>query len=303
VRLNQETQETGSSQARLRMARSAAHGWLARFSPLLDAPEELFADDCRDRLSLAHDLQRESGSVVADLEGAGTQEDTELLQTLRSAADQLDELERELRERLGFLAPGDPAGRVDLDELRDRLAEAAARHEVEKVVPASATGERYRLDLRVSNGSVGGGLFMGLFGVGMLSFITVHATFLIGGMYAAFGPLALLMLGFYAIFFAAGFAMLAGAARMLARERVTAEGDHVTLHRDYRLWTTHKEFTVSRQSRAYLVDASTRSKGSDAQEIAFTDADGSEVRMGLGLARGEQARIVERLNEYFNALR
>jgi hypothetical protein len=304
VRLERHSEEQPVrmiSPERQREAREGAHRWLARFAPLLDVPAGLSAADCRRRLELATELRGTSAPVLTALEGQAGAADAELLTTLREAAGQLDGVEGDLRERLGLLAPGDPAGIVDLTKIRARLAERAARSELEEVVP-SATGVReLRLEADTSSGNVAGAIMLGIFAFGWLSFTTVHACFMIGGMAAAFGWMALGLLGFYAIFFAAGFAMAWGAIKTASKERIALDGRQFTLTRHFGLWTWQNTYEMGPNSRAYVVEPSMRQEGSTAKEIAVRTAEGKEVRFANGLAHYEQERLIERLNEYLQA--
>jgi hypothetical protein len=302
VRLeHQEKSETVRSPELQRLARELAHAWLARLQPVLEDPSGLSAQNCRSHLKLLVELRGESGRVIEDLEEQSGAADADLLQTVRQAVQQLDHLEEDLRKRLGLLAPGDPAGAVDLDQVRDRLAEIAARREVETITGSRVAADR--LELATSHGSVGAAFGMGIFAFGWLSFTTVHAIFMIGGMASAFGWAALGLLGFYSIFFMVGFGMAWAALRSLAQERLELNGRELTLHRNYRLWRTQKSFTLGRESRARIVDASVKQENSSASEIAIRDANNKEIRFGMGMDRQEQKGTIQRLNDYLQAQR
>src|SRR5690242_2135559 len=98
----------------LREERDAANRWLVRFAPLLDPPETLDADVCRQRLAMVPALRAEGERALAALQAHAAPEDVELLATLRQAAGQLDGLADGLKRRLGALAPHDPEAAPDL---------------------------------------------------------------------------------------------------------------------------------------------------------------------------------------------
>jgi hypothetical protein len=280
-----------------REAKEAANGWLARFSPLLDPSTELGAEDCRGRLEQVPELRAEGEAALKRLEAQATQADRTLLLTVRDALRELEHLENEMRRRLGLLAPGDPAGAVDLTDLRERLAEAAARRELEETTGSSLATPGH-LEVKVSPGSLPGALFMGIFSLGWLSFTTLHADFMIGGMMQAFGPLALAMLLFYAIFWAVGIGMGYAAIMAGSQENLTLDGRELTLHRRFLSWTWEKKHTLGKESRAYVTEAAVRQNGSAAKEVLIQDQEGRDIRLAHGRPAFEQERLVAHINEH-----
>jgi hypothetical protein len=132
-----------------RLARSItqAYHWLARFAPLLEEIEGAGAEDCRRCLQQVPALRADGQPLLAELERLAPPAEGTLVATLRDALRELDGLEKDYRQRLGLLAPGDPAGEVDLAPLRARLAEAAARREVAALGTAEGCTPRYRLSV------------------------------------------------------------------------------------------------------------------------------------------------------------
>ncbi|MCC2668248.1 MAG: hypothetical protein K0Q72_719 [Armatimonadetes bacterium] len=278
-----------------------ANRWLARFAPLLGELEQLTAAQCRTRLGTVPALRDEGAQVLLRLREQAAEADRALLATVQDAVRELDGLESDLRRRLAILAPDDPQAAVDLSELREKLAEVAARREVEQVA-GSLTQRPMTLELRTSPPNWGGALFMGIFSFGWLSFTTVHAVFMIGGMYHAFGPLALAMLAFYAIFWAVGLAMGWGAVMSASQEHLAVEGRRLTLTRKFLVWTWSKQHAVNRDSRAY-VKLAQRNNGVPSYQIAVTDAEGREIGFASGRPEHELERLAERLNEYLSTFR
>jgi hypothetical protein len=278
-----------------------AHRWLARFAPLLGETDSLTAAQCRERLDSVPGLLDEGRRALDQLEEQACEADRPLLTTVRDALRELDGLENDLRRRLSLLDPDDPQGAVDLEELREKLAEAAARREVEQVA-GPLNSQHISQELRTSAPNWGGALFMGIFSLGWLAFTTVHAVFMIGGMFHAFGPFALAMLAFYAIFWAVGLAMAWGAVMAASQEHLAMEDRQVTLTRKFLAWTWSKKHAVSRDSRAY-VKLSQRNNGVPSYQGVFTNAEGQEIGFASGRPEHELSRLAERLNAYFAGLR
>jgi hypothetical protein len=284
----------------LREARAGAHRWLTRFAPLLDEAGSLSAQECRSRLDQVPELRSGGESVRSALQAQAIREDATLLDTLADALRELDGLENDLRERLGLVAPGDVASRVDLDRVRAKLAEAAARRELEEAT-GSSLGAPARLELNASPANMAGALFMGVFSFGWLSFTTFHAMLMIGGAAMAFGWFALALLGFYAIFFLAGFGMAAAAVRAGSSEELELEGQDLTLRRKFLLWSREHRFRLGKESRAYRAEPSMRQQGSPAMEVSIQDANGKEIRFGSNCPAMRQEQLVTRINEYLAA--
>lgn len=281
--------------------RDAANRWLARFSPLLGNLDAATADEVRERLSLLPELRADGQRALAALEGEPRAADSAVLTTLRQAVRELDGLEQDFRRRLAALSPGDPEAAVDLDEIRQKLAEAAARREVEEVAGPTESRER-ELVLPTSYPNWGSALFMGIFSLGWNSFTTVHAVFLIGGFMHAFGPLALFLLGFYAIFWSVGIGMAIAAFMAGCKEELTLDQREITLRRRFLSIDWKRSFTLGASSRAYLTTPNVRAKGSMAQEIAIRDSQGKEVRFANGRSIEEQQSLLERINGYLKAV-
>lgn len=269
-----------------------AYAWLARFSPLLDDPQDLTSTECRRRVAAVPALRRDGEAVLADLRTDTT--DEQVAQTVEQALAELDGLETGLERRAPTGRTARPA--VDLGAFQGRLAEARARQEVEELAPSLAT-EPFK-EIVVSRGNLGAGLMLGLFSLGWLSFTTFHASLMLRHAFRAFGPLALFLLLFYGIFFAVGGAMAWGAYRAACEERITIAGKILTVHRRLfgLLWKrTHQ---LGDGCRARIRLSSVRQQGNTVTEIVLPDETGKEVRVGSGITPPEQAELVRQLNEY-----
>lgn len=128
----------------LRKCQQEAESWLARFEPLLSHRTPRRPSDCRRLLRRIPELRAEGEDVLVRVQMQATPAEAPLAATLRDALRELDALEQEYQDRLGMLAAGSPAGRVDLARLRAKLAEAAARREVEAWDGADATRARLK---------------------------------------------------------------------------------------------------------------------------------------------------------------
>jgi hypothetical protein len=284
-----------------REAREAANRWLACFTPFLDSPDGLDAEATRRLLEQASALWTEGERRRQDLEQQAAQGDVPLLATLREALGELEAREGDLRRRLGRLAPNAPGAEVDLSQIRTKLAEAAARREVDSWGGSSAQATP-RLELKTSPGNPGAALAMGLFSLGWLAFTTIHAVFMIGGMMAAFGPWALLLLLFYSMFWAVGLGAGWGAIRTGSEEQVELEGAEMVLRRRFLFWSSRRTYHLGPESCAYLAEPGVRQQGSAAQEVAVQDRNGREIRLATGRPEFEQQRLVTRLNDYVKGL-
>ncbi|GAB4453003.1 MAG: hypothetical protein OHK0029_04930 [Armatimonadaceae bacterium] len=296
------TENWATSQRSVReAARDAARRYLARFSPLLYALQSDDAGEVRSALETLRELEQGEREALANLEAHAEPQDAELVTTLRDAITQSHVVEEQLRRRLAFLEPGDQDGIVDLQEFRNRLATVAARQEVAEATSEILTmpAER-RLEILLSKGGWAAALGMGIFAFGWLSFTTFHAIFMIGGMFKAFGWGALLMLGFYSIFFAVGGGMAWSAVEAASEETLSIEGDELRIRKQLGGWVREKQYTLGPQSRAGIALVTTNNNRSNIaqQEIAMVDANGSEFRFGRNCPAHMKQEYVDRINNH-----
>lgn len=279
---------------------SEANAWVARFAPLVMQDDVLTEDEVRHRLETIRQLRSVGPALRDRISSVGGPEEQELAVTLASAVDHLDGVEKDLRTRLATLAPGDPAGIVDLDVLQDRLAEREARTEV------GLFGQPEKLELKVCGANWAAAGFLGLFSFGWNSFTAVHATLMIGGMFKSFGWPALFLLGFYAIFFAAGFGMVLAAINSASTESIEIEDGELTVFRKLGRWVRRKSYRLGPNSKA-TIGMSTSSFRSSNQNrtpkptIVVADIDGSEISFGDNAAPTQQQMIVDKINAYLSS--
>lgn len=281
-----------------------ANAWVARFAPLIMEEEAIDQAEVKRRLQTVRELQQTGVALRDRLTSVAGPEEQELTATLHSAIDQLPTVESDLRSRLGRLAPGDPDGTVDLDALQDKLAERAARNEVG--VPTELA-QPSKLDFKICPGNKAMASFLGIFALGWNSFTAFHATLMIGGMFHAFGWGALALLGFYGIFFAAGFGLVMAALNAASDESIAVDHDELTVSRKLGSWIRKKEYKLGPDSRAEIsLDAGTGfSSGSNRNTpkpaIVITDVNGSQIVVGSSATDLQRQTAVQKINAYLEA--
>ncbi|MCX7798930.1 MAG: hypothetical protein N2109_01145 [Fimbriimonadales bacterium] len=284
--------------------RREAHAWMAQFAPLLSEDPALTDREIRERLQRLQTLERTAPDLFL-LKSSVDPEDQRLLDTLGAALRQIPALEEGLRRRLAQVAPGDPEGQVDLERLRERLAEIEAKRELGMEVGPQSPGS---LQLKTSPGNIGGAVFLGLFGIGWTAFTTVHAVLLIGGMWRALGPLALALLPFYAIFWAVGIGMLAGAFHAAADESIELVGNVLRVRRSVAGFRSERTYVLdptkpAREERAAGSAGAFRSQSRLSKAIVLTDQDGRPIAIGMGTTSSHRAEMVRRINAFLAAVR
>lgn len=282
--------------------RQEAHAWVARLAPLLVDDPAATEAELRERIARLEELHRTLPDVFL-LKSSVDEEDQRLLGTVEKAARQLPNLEEGLRRRLALLAPGDPQSRVDLEQVQERLAELEAREELGLKPDVVPTGS---LELKTSPGNLQAGAFLGVFGLGWTAFTTVHAFFMIGGMWRAFGPLALALLLFYAIFWAVGFGMLSMALATAADESIRLDGNLLTVRRAFGPFVRERTYVVDtkRPARVERVSGGASESGrttSMMKAVVLTDADGRPILLAAGTTSSKREEVVRRINAYLAA--
>lgn len=280
------------------LARETVHGWLARFSPLVmkEPPADLRAT--RQLLQTAEKLHKELPEVTTQSTRLNAIDDHDLLSTFRMARSQISQIENDLRIRLGRFQPGDPQSRADLDALQERLAENAARIELgvssQTDIPPILTETTSKQNFAAAAGLL-------IFALGWNGFTLFHAILMIGGMWTVAGPLALLLLLFYSIFFFAGFAMLNAAFQAAAKEEITLDGPLLTVTRTLGPVKKEKTHVINPKIPVTVqeVNQTFKQKNSSPTEgVVLTDMDGKPVSIALGATVGSRKDLAKRLNAY-----
>lgn len=279
-----------------------ANAWVAEFAPLVMDDAALDAAQLKERIQRVDKLKSEATSLQERLNSLTSRVDPELAGTFRKASSQLDSLESDFRKRLAKLAPGDPMGTPDLEVVQEKLAEREARQELgvatDQEVPAV-------LEMKTSPGNWAAAGFIGVFGLGWTSFTTLHAVFMIGGMMKAFGPIALALLLFYAIFFMVGFGMLAAAFAAASTESISLEGRSLTITRKLGAIVRSKTRALLPGSKATVgvpsVQGVRQSGSSPTQAVLLTDEQGSEIAIGSQSTSSQRELLCKRINDYLAA--
>jgi hypothetical protein len=287
--------------------RDEANAWVARFAPLVMEKAVWTEAEIAEALEVVEALENSGRELRTRLASVEKPEDQSLISTFDRALGLLPDLEKDFRKRLAKLAPGDPRGIADIEALNDRLAEREARKELGVDLHSAPAV----LNLQTSKGNWASAGFMAIFGLGWNSFTAVHATFMIGGMYKAFGWAALGLLAFYAIFFTVGFGMLYGAWVSAANESVEIDGLRLTVTQQLGPIKKRRSYTMSKDSSAEVGETTqsigfkARSQNSDAVKttpcVNITDAEGSAIAIAMNASDLHRRRIAEQINAYIQA--
>lgn len=279
-----------------------AQAWVARFAPLVLQNAPLNEPEVRQRMNVIHQL-RGTGAALRDrLRSVGGPNEVELTSTMAAAVDQLDSVEDDLRRRLAAVAPGDPDGIVNLDLLRDKLAERAAQAEAGMM---STLAQPDQLELEITKGNKAGAVGTGLFALFWNGFTLVHAAFMITGMFMAFGWVALFLLLFYAIFFGAGAAITMAAINTASTESVSLDGLDLTVNRKFGKWVRTKKYRLGARARAEVgmttagVRSGNRSRHQPA--ILLPDEHGNQITLGQHGTDIQRTTAVQKINDYLAA--
>lgn len=272
--------------------------WIARFAPLVMNDDAIQADQIQNRLLLIEDLARSAPEMLTEARGTLTLPPT-LHTTFDQAVSQLPAIEEGLRRRLAEVARGNPDGLVDLTALMGKLAETKARTEMG--VNPLETGP---IEEVVQHRSLAAAGFLGIFATGWTAFTTLHAIFMIGGMASAFGPAALFLLLFYAIFFFAGFAMYAAAYQAGCKMTLRLEGRRATVKREFGPIVSEKAIEVAEGSEATIEASNLPVAGNkNAKRIkAVTLRDASGKMLQFPAPPGSNlSAFKDRINRYLRA--
>jgi hypothetical protein len=281
------------------VTKQEAEQWLAKFAPLiLNNGQFRNADQVRQQIHRIEELKASVPGILMKTSGLAGSVDHEVISTLQSAAAQLDSIESELRQELSRLSPGDPQSRVDLDFLQERLAEREAKQEIgiptARQVPTT-------LELVTSPANFAAGVGLGIFGLGWNAFTTLHCVLMIGGMSKAIGWGALALLAFYAIFFLAGFAMLAGAVTAWSTESISLVGRQLRIRKRFLRFDREKlvELAPGVMPRIGTPTSGVTAKnGKPVRSLILTDVNGKEICIGAMSSQGMRELHLKQLREY-----
>jgi hypothetical protein len=273
-----------------------ANQWLARFAPLVSKHQPQEPEALHKQLKVIDSLRAEESKIRYELGRLWEPSDQEVRETFEKAAQQLSSIESEVRSRISALAPGDPEGLVNLDDLQERLAEREARQEL----GMEAEPVPVVLHETTRRRNVAAGLGIGVFGMGWTAFTTIHCILMIGGMMKAMGLIALFMLLFYSIFFMVGFGMLYGALLAMSEEKITLRGREITIEQSWGAIKKSKSYilepnTFAKIDKAVMVAGKSEKP---ANAIILTDINGKRIQFALQSDEGLQRKHLEQINRY-----
>jgi hypothetical protein len=269
-----------------------AERYLARFAPLLEMLPPANDIEAQKRLQTIAQLQEEAHFLLIRLKSALLTEEVTLRETIRETLPHLESMATEMQPTL-------VRDTVSIPDLREKMAERAARKEVESITGVAMPTTQ---EILIAPRSIPGFLAAGGFALFWNGFTLVHATLMIGGMYKAFGFMAFFMLFFYALFFGAGFAILKTSLNFLATHTLSLTGNQLCLVSDFGKNKKERLFTLNRSCRVERLAGGSKQRGASGKEIAIIDASGREFRFGSTLSTERQKEIVSQLKSYLRQL-
>lgn len=274
-----------------------ADRWLAIFAPMLEFDQAGTAKEMERRIKLLRQLRSNSPEIQRDLSSSDELGAADRLDVVTKATQQLDSIEDEYQKRLAVEQPGHALSMANLDALKDKLAENAARMEVgaENLSPFEG-----HLEVETAKGSLAAAAGVGIFATGWLSFTTLHAVLMIGGMARAIGWGALALLAFYAIFYFAGFAMAYGAFIAGSNETVSIDGTRLVWLRKWGPIRMRREYELDPTQRAQIGKAQLGNSNNKAGTavVQLVDAAGKTINIGAGSNLQQLQKIQQQLNGY-----
>lgn len=284
-------------------SRRQLNAWLARFAPLVMQPDPSDALDERKaqhRLQVVQDLRQETADLQQISPDFAKPEDQELVATFQKAAKQLDSIENDLRAQLAKFSPGNPEGIVDLNVLQARLAEREAKQEIgaptEYAVP-----EVLEMQTQSPNATKAGGL--GCMATGVTAFTLVHATFMIGGMFKAFGFPALALLLFYSIFWFVCYKMFQAAKVAASNEKIELNGDRLKITQTFMGRPSEVSHQINLSVPSVVAQSQAFSNNNQRgaatmMAVMLTDIEGKAIEIAHNAPAPLQQQIADRINAY-----
>jgi uncharacterized membrane protein len=153
------------------------------------------------------------------------------------------------------------------------------------------------------------GTTIGIFGLGWTLFTTFHCIMMVGGMFKAFGPLALLLLAFYSMFFMVGYTTLRTASLAFSAESIQLDRRTLTITRKAGPFVSEKiielapdtipaiESTSPSNSNSYRGVMSAGRQGLN-EQIKMTDVHGKEVSIAGFATRESREKLCKKISQY-----
>lgn len=277
--------------------------FLARFSSWIDVDATASAKKSKAAVDSLGRLVAETNALQQRVRDGSERIDRRLAATFWSASGQVPSLLDEWRVRLGVVAPGAPRSSVDLDTLQARLQEREARQEL----GVSALPQTIRA--HTGTASVASALGIGIFALGWNGFTLVHAIFMIGGMMKSFGPIALLLVFFYSIFFGVGAVMVLATIAALSDEDVDLDGRTLTIMTKFFGRVKRKVYTLPDWAKAEIgkpvsneTAMGSNNNGNRLMSIVVPTTTGKPVSFGSRLLPQERQMLMQKINGYLAAL-
>jgi hypothetical protein len=218
--------------------------------------------------------------------------------------DELDGIESNLRLQLATLAPGDPQGEVDLELLRARLAEVAARREIARVAGPLARNTPVPVEPLTVLGSEpwwGQAAFLGLCGIAWIGFIAsqaIHSFQTLG--YLTPDQIAKYS-AFWSVISAVGWVFVAHGIQQACWEELTLKGRELTIR--WRIGPFHwsRQHLLEPESRTHRVNNSYQTLDVRG-ELTIRTARGKWLNFGMRRPVGEQLWLRDKINAYLDEL-
>lgn len=265
--------------------------WVAQFAPLVMANPALIPEEITERVELIQQLRIEADRLMIAKSLLSQPEDAELLNTFQLAAQQLPQMEADLRRQLHLVSPGDPESRPCLTTLQDRLHENAARQQM-----GLATDPIPEVFEAVTN-TVNWGKTIGIM-LPALGAVAVAAFF--HGQNFTVGQVTSKSV---ALFAATVFIVAMAFGRPWAfsyHEKLTLKGDGLILTKWLGpfWWPVEYKITLDQQVEIVEVRDSRSSVWNGGRAIAIQDSIGFPIHVGRELSEGKREELVRQINAY-----
>ncbi|MGC4047671.1 MAG: hypothetical protein QM758_28085 [Armatimonas sp.] len=294
-------EQTESLSERQERIRNRADAWLERHKPLLGSTMHLGLDDVQASLSLVRQLKDDAPEILAELRAVAdpTQDAARTLSVAESLT-RLDSVEQDLRGRLTDLDPASPDALMDTPERAAIAREARSRQAVERRLERMANEP---LELTLSEPNRSEATSLGGFAAFWNGFTLLHGAAMIGGFWAAFGPVALALLLFYSIFIAVGVAVTKAAMDAMTMETLRLDSNLLAITQSRGKRHKVNLITLGPKSEVRDVTRTVKQKGKSGREFVIVDAHGKEHRFGSRTPDGKRDSLLQRINEAIYARR
>lgn len=296
-----DSQSTETLTERQERVRARADAWLERHKPLLGSVRSLGLDDVQASLALVRQLQEDAPKILAELRVvADPVQDAARTLSVAESLTRLEIVEDDLLARLTDLDPASPDALTDTPERAAVAREARSRKAVEKRLERMA---KEPLELVLSEPNRAEAASTGGFALFWNIFTLIHGAAMIGGFWAAFGPIALGLLLFYSIFIGVGIAVAKAALDALTMETLRLDNNFLAITTTRGRMHKVKLITLGPQSQVNNAARPVKQKGKSNKEFSIVDADGKEHRFGARILDYKRDALRQQINEAIYARR